>query len=220
LGQLGGSLDSGIDRGQEAGGHIRYLVEGDTGLFAFPHLSTELLPATGPAVQNEDDNTMTGLDPSSIPDPPLVTTMASSSSDQDKEESCEYQKEEAKVTNSDQLGSGEAHSYVCEATFYIQVAAKKNRRPQTTSSLQGHRQRQRRRQLYEQLLRQQLASVEQVWQRTVEPRHEGPAVKRLVETYNKAVTGQFVGLRTYTGGYTFHQLAAHIEAALEDVAAS
>jgi hypothetical protein len=197
-----------------------------SGDFSFSHLSTELFPSTGPPAENrDDDNPMKGSDePLSFPDPVLMTSGMSSSFPQDSPQPSKYPRTEENVQD-DKKGqkvNGEA-SYVCEATFYIRVAANK-RRPQTTSSLQGLRagrlQRQRRRQLQEQLLRQQLAAVDQVWRRTAEPRHEGPAVKRLAEAFNKAVTREIVGLRTYTGGYTFQQLAAYIGAALEDVTAS
>jgi hypothetical protein len=225
LSRLAGSLDQGLDKGQDGAENLIHIVTSGSGDFSFSHLSTELFPATGPPAKNKDvDNPMKGSDePLSFPDPVLMTSGMSSSFPQDSPQPCEYPRKENNVQddNTGQKVKGEA-SYVCEATFYIRVATDK-RRPQTTSSLQGLRagrlQRQRRRQLQEQLLRQQLAAVDQVWRRTAEPRHEGPAVKRLAEAFNKAVTSEIVGLRTYTGGYTFQQLAAYIGAALEDVTA-
>jgi hypothetical protein len=226
ISRFGGSLDQGLDKGQDGAENLIHIVRSGSGDFSFSRLSTELFPSTGPPAENrDDDNPMKGGDePLSFPDPVLMTSGMPPAFPQDSPQPCEYPRteENSKDVDTGQKVKGEA-SYVCEATFYIRVATNK-RRPQTTSSLQGLRagrlQRQRRRQLQEQLLRQQLAAVDQVWRRTAEPRHEGPAVKRLVEAFNKAVTRQIVGLRTYTGGYTFQQLAAYIGAALEDVTTS
>ena len=232
---LGGSLDAGLDGGVVGNNDDRNfpdmseLLTADSTLrhFDFNHGNNDECSLT---VLNALDECDSDRKSCRLPTPPLSSSYLSAiitenDSRQDNGPASEESDRQA-AAETIQQEAGRREAFVYEATFCILTTRHPRPRPKTTSCVEQtaastgdiwRRQRARRRQMHEQLLRQQLAAVERLRMRTHEPRHEGTVVKRLVGDFNAAVTHQLIGLRAYKGPYTFDNFEAYLEDALEDM---